>query len=84
MDIIMKPKIRSNVGRFGSPTELKGDTPFLGATVEEWDVAITGDMEKSLAQVKARAMAKAPKRNVADTTAFDLASSVGKHLAGAK
>lgn len=48
----MKLKVR----RFSSPTVLKGDAPFLGATVQEWDKAITGNMDKTLAQVKLRAM----------------------------
>jgi hypothetical protein len=80
----MKLKIRSSARRFSSPTVLKGDAPFLGATVQEWDKAITGDMDKTLAQVKLRAMGNGPKRDVSKATTSDLASFAGKRLANAK
>ena len=79
----MKLKIRS-ARRFSSPTVLKGDAPFLGATVQEWDKAITGDMDKTLAQVKLRAMGSGPKRDASKATTSDLASFAGKRLANAK
>ena len=80
----MKLKIRSSARRFSSPSVLKGDSPFLGATVQEWDKAITGDMDKTLAQVKLRAMGNGPKRDASKAITFDLASFAGKRLANAK
>lgn len=77
----MKMKVRS---RFSSPTVLKGDAPFLGASVQEWDNAITGNMDQALAEVKKRAMGTAPKRDASKATTFDLASAAGKRLASAK
>lgn len=44
--------MRKTKSRFGSPTVLTWDAPFLGATVKEWDDALTGNMDKSLAEVK--------------------------------
>ena len=80
----MKLKTRGDSHRFSSPTGLKGDAPFLGATVQEWDQAITGNMEKTLAEVKLRAMSNSPKRDASKATTFDLASFAGKRLASAK
>lgn len=79
----MKLKIRS-VRRFSSPTVLHGDAPFLGATVQEWDAAITGDMDKTLAQLKLRALGNGPKRDASKATRFDLASFAGKRLSTVK
>ena len=75
----MKLKVRSIVRRFSSPTILKGNAPFLGATVQEWDKAITGNMDKTPAEVKLRAM-NGPKRDASKATTFDLASFAGKRL----
>lgn len=80
----MKSKLRSNLRRFSSPTVLRGDAPFLGATVQEWDDAITGNMDKTLAEVKLRATGNGPKRDTSKATTFDLATAVGKRLANAK
>ena len=80
----MTLKIRTSARRFSSPTILKGDAPFLGATVQEWDKAITGNMDKTLAQVKLRAMGNGPKRDASKATTFDLASFAGKRLSSAK
>lgn len=80
----MKLKLRSNSHRFSSPTVLKGDAPFLGATVQVWDKAITGNMDKTLAQLKLRAMGNGPKRDASKATTFDLATFAGKRLANAK
>jgi hypothetical protein len=77
-------KLKRGPKRFSSPTVLRGDAPFLGATVKEWDDAFTGNMEKSLAKVKILAHADSPKRDVSKATTFDLASSVSKRLAGVK
>ncbi len=63
---------------------IKRDTPLMGATVGEWDDAMTGNMDKTLAKVKALAEATGNKRNIADATTFDLASAVGKRLASDK
>ncbi len=79
----MKPKARSE-RRFGSPTVLKDDDPFLGATVKEWDEALTGNIEKTLTDLKVRTSGNTPKRDISKATSFDLASAVSKRLAGAK
>lgn len=71
----MKPTIRASAPRFSAPTELKGDSPFLGATVQEWDDALTGNMHKSVAEVKRRAMDTAVKRDASKATSTDVASS---------
>ena len=80
----MKLKVRSNSHRFSSPTPLNGDAPFLGATVQEWDLAITGNMDMTLAKVKLRTMSNGTKRDASQATAFDLASFAGKRLSNAK
>lgn len=80
----MKLKSRGTARRFSSPTILRGDAPFLGATVEQWDKAITGDMDKTLAEVKRRATEKGPKRDASKATTFDLATFAGKRLASTK
>jgi hypothetical protein len=80
----MKLKLRSSVHRFTSPTVLNGDAPFLGATVQVWDAAITGNMDKTLADVKLRAMGNGPRRDATMATTFDLASFASKRLANAK
>lgn len=79
----MTLKVRNRTLRFSSPTVLRGDAPFLGATVQEWDDAITGNLDKTLAEVKLRAMGNGPKRDAAQATTFDLASFAGKRLASA-
>jgi len=78
----MTLKIRGH-RRFDSPGVLRGDAPFLGATVKEWDDALTGNMEKTLAEIKLRT-ANAPKRDASEAVTSDLASSVSKRLAGVK
>jgi hypothetical protein len=80
----MKPRFHGNARRFSSPTVLKGDAPFLGATVQEWDAAITGNMDQTLAQVKLRAQGNGPKRDASKATTSDLASVAGKRLAREK
>jgi hypothetical protein len=61
---------RSTVGknklRFQAPTVLRADAPFLGATVQEWDDAFTGNMDKSLAKVKKLALTRASVQFVDD------------------
>lgn len=69
--------------RFDSPTVLKGDAPFLGATVAEWDKAIIGNMGKTLADIKLRTE-NAPKRDASKAVTSDLASAVSKRLAPSK
>lgn len=66
--------MRKTKFRFSSPTVLRGDAPFLGGTVQQWDDAFTGNMDKTLAEVKKLALS-APKRDVSLATTFDLASS---------
>jgi hypothetical protein len=43
--------------KFAKPTVLTPTTKFLGATVEMWDQAFTGNFEKVLIEVKRRAIA---------------------------
>lgn len=66
--------MRKTKFRFSSPTVLRGDALFLGGTVQQWDDAFTGNMDKTLAKVKKLALS-APKRDVSLATTFDLASS---------
>ncbi len=80
----MKLKDRSSSHRFASPTVLRGDSAFLGATVDVWDKAITGEMEKTLAEVKLRALDKAAHRDASKATTFDLASFASRRLARTK
>lgn len=80
----MKLKIRGESHRFNSPALLRGDAPFLGATVQAWDQAITGNMDKSLAVVKQRTLGNGPKRDASKATTSDLASFASKQLASAK
>ena len=79
----MKPKTPSKSSRFGNPTALDAEAPFFGATVQEWDKAFTGNMDKTLAEIKLRA-SSGPKRNASKAVTSDLASAVGKRLANAK
>lgn len=76
----MKLKTRGTADRFRSPTTLRGDAPFLGATVRQWDKAIVGNMEQTLAQIKLHAEV-APKRDVNTANTFDLASYASRRLA---
>jgi hypothetical protein len=76
----MKVKSRGSSSRFSTPTVLKGDTPFLHATVEEWDRAFTGNMDKTLAELKRRAMG--PRRDASKAATFDFATFAGQRLAG--
>lgn len=57
--------------RFSSPTVLRGDAPFLGATVQQWDDAFTGNMDKTLAEVQKLAMSAAERNRLATTVADD-------------
>jgi hypothetical protein len=66
--------------RFGSPTVLGQDTRVLGATAGEWDAALTGNMEKSLEEVRRAAASNTPKRDPAFATSFDVASAARKYL----
>jgi hypothetical protein len=79
----MKLKMRGSADRFKAPTTLRSDAPFLGATVRQWDHAIVGNMEQTLAQIKRRAEL-APKRDVNTATTFDVASYASRRLAGQK
>jgi hypothetical protein len=56
----MKFKVRINSCSFSFPTILKGDALFLAATVQQWDKAITDNMDKTLAEFKLRGWATAP------------------------
>jgi hypothetical protein len=50
--------------RFNSPTVLQGDAPFLGATVQQWDDAFTGNMDKTSAEVKKLAASAAERKRL--------------------
>ena len=67
--------MRKKKFRFSSPTVLRGDAPFLGATVKDWDDALTGNFSRTLAEVKRLVQSEAHKRNVATATSFDLGSA---------
>jgi hypothetical protein len=69
---------RSN--RFSAPTVLRNDTLVLGATAQAWDQVFTGNMDKTLAEVKKLALGSSPKRDISTATSFDLASFAGKRL----
>lgn len=79
----MKLKMRGEASRLKHPTTLRGDAPFLGATVRQWDQAIVGNMEQTLAEIKRHAELS-PKRDVNTATTFDLASYAGRRLANRK
>ncbi len=79
----MKLSERGNFRRFSSPTILRGDTPFMGATVQQWDDVFTGSMSKTLIEVKRRVMS-GPRRDVSQAITSDLASFAGRRLAGHK
>lgn len=63
--------MRKTKSRFGAPTVLMWDAPFLGATVKAWDDALTGNMGKSLAEVKRLVEVHEGKGQL--TTTFDFA-----------
>lgn len=65
--------------RFNKITVLSGKTPVLGATAEEWDKALTGNMRQSLVEVK-RLAATGIKRDVSQATSFDVATFAGKRI----
>ncbi|MGJ9420734.1 hypothetical protein ACHAC9_23750 [Massilia sp. CMS3.1] len=77
----MRLKLHSSAYRFSSPTVLKGDAPLLGATVQEWDKAIVGNMDETLAQVKLRVMGTGAKHDATKATMFAPASFAGNRLA---
>jgi hypothetical protein len=80
----MKMKVPGAIHRFDSPTVLKGDTPFLGATVDDWDKAITGNMDKSLADLKARISGSTAKNDAPEATTAAAAGVAGVRLAAVK
>jgi len=57
--------------RFSSPTVLRVDAPFLGATVQQWDDAFTGNMGKTLAEVKKLAMSAAERNRLSTRVVND-------------
>ncbi len=67
--------MRKKKFRFSSPTVLRGDAPFLGATVKDWDDAFTGNFSSNLAELKRLVLSDAPKRSAATATSFDLGSA---------
>jgi hypothetical protein len=79
----MRPQLR-NPKRFSSPTILDENAPFFGATIKEWDQALTGGLDKTLAELKRRTSIDGKKRDASSAQASDLASAVGKRLTGAE
>ncbi|MGV7209266.1 hypothetical protein ACLB1G_15570 [Oxalobacteraceae bacterium A2-2] len=65
--------------RYDQPTVLRNNTKVLGATAAEWDAALTGNMAITLQRVKLLAESGV-KRDVANATVFDVASSVSASL----
>ncbi len=65
--------------RFGTVTVLNGKTPVLGATAEEWDKALTGNMGLTLLEVK-RLADSGVKRDISKATSFDVASFASKRI----
>ncbi len=65
--------------RFKTITVLSGKTPVLGATAEEWDKALVGNMRQSLVEVKLRATSGV-KRDVTKASSFDVATFVGEQI----
>jgi hypothetical protein len=65
--------------RFKQVTVLSGTTPVLGATAEEWDKALTGNMRQTLVEVKRKADSGV-KRDVSNATSFDVASFASKQI----
>lgn len=80
---VMKLTMRRAADRFTSPTTLRGDAPFLGATVQQWDDAIVGNMQQTLVQVKLHAEL-GPKRDASSAITSDVASYAGPRLASQK
>jgi hypothetical protein len=70
-----RSSVRKKKFRFSSPTVLRGDAPFLGATVKEWDDVFTRNFSKNLAEVRRLVLSGAHKRNAATATSFDLGSA---------
>lgn len=74
--------------RFANPSVLNDSTRILGSTAKEWDQALTGNMEKALAEVKrrvvdvetARKLGHRVKIEVSTNNLPDLASSFKKRL----
>lgn len=69
--------------RFDSVTYFQDDTKVMGATVSEWDKALTGNMAKTLREVQ-RLANTIPKRDITQATVFDVASSASKQFKLAK
>ncbi|SHN12963.1 hypothetical protein SAMN05192549_104504 [Duganella sacchari] len=79
----MKLKLRGTLDRFSAPTTLRGESPFLGATVQVWDRAIVGNMEQTLLGIKERAQ-RGPQRDISTATTSDVASYASRQLSRTK
>jgi hypothetical protein len=73
----MEAEMSIQKNRFHKITELRGSTPVLGATVQEWDVALKGDMGQTLVEVKRKAASAVP-RDVNSGTRVDVATVLGR------
>jgi hypothetical protein len=56
------------LNRFSSPSVLTDDSRILGATVKDWDKALTGNIDKTLAELKKRVLEDGEKRAVSKTS----------------
>jgi hypothetical protein len=65
--------------RFDKYHIFNGDTKVMGATVSEWDKALTGNMQDTLLKVKELAK-NSVKRDLTKATTFDVASAASKLL----
>lgn len=65
--------------RFNQISELRGDTKIMGATAAEWDAALTGNMARTLQEVK-RLAESGIRRDISTATTLDVASTASKHL----
>ena len=69
-----------SLNRFSSPTMLTDSTLVLGATAKQWDMALTGNLEKTLLDVKRRVAEVATLGGIVDDACVpesnDLATAV--------
>ena len=67
--------------RFSSPGVLTGETRLLrGVAARDWDKALTGNMDKTLADLKVRLLAGGEKRDASKAVSFDVASTAKKYI----
>lgn len=69
--------------RFDKVKVLTGDTRILGASAEEWDRALTGNMQQTLQHVK-RLVDSGVTRDLTRDVVRDVASTVAARLRNTK